>query len=303
MTSFQQSYHVSGNALYATTEYDEDIQDDPRGFVHIWEEPKPHARYIMGVDPSWGLTGWSRDSRNEADKKTDNGAIEIFRLDAIRMPLFDKGQPVMDPVTKTQRFLMRDLQVAEFAAPIDAVEIARVANILGRMYAGDQEDQCECILESFPGPGPLTLQELRRLDYMNMWHWEHIADGTASPTRTEGWHATPRSVQLLWSRSRRHLMQRQAKILSPWLLEEYSNAVVDMDKMSAKAAYGFHDDRLRAANMCFWAGHKWTTDPERSYEPVTETPNRDYQCFAPTLGDHHLSYAESRAAALDSWDS
>lgn len=299
--TFSESYHVAGSSLFSTQESDESVRDDPRGLVHLWEEPQQHAKYIMGIDPSYGITGWSRSSRTDSDRKTDNGAIEIYRLDAIRIPVMEKGKPAFDSITKQPKWQFRDLQVAEYAAPIDAVELARVANILGRMYAGDAEDQCECILESFPGPGPLTLQELFRLDYMNLWHWEYIADGAATATKQVGWHASPRSVQLLWSRSRRHLMQRGAKILSPALVDEYANAVVDMEKMSAKAAYGFHDDRLRASNLCFWAGHKWASDPERSYEPVTEKPLINFQNHAPVLGESY-TYADARAAALDTWD-
>lgn len=301
MSQFQEAYYVSGSSLHVSSDSDESLRDDPRGIVHLWEEPIQQAKYIMGIDPSYGITGWSRSARTDADRRTDNGAIEIFRLDAIKLPLFDKGIPLIDPATKQQQFVFRDLQVAEYAAPIDAVELARVANVLGRMYAGDAQDQCECILESFPGPGPLTLQELLRLDYMNLWHWEYIADGTAAATRQIGWHASARSTQLLWTRSRRHLMQRRAKILSPALVEEYANAVVDMEKMSAKAAYGFHDDRLRAANLCYWAGHKWASDPERSFEPVTEKPMQEWQSHAPVLGES-ISYVDARAAALDGWD-
>lgn len=299
--SFSQSYHVGSNSLIASSESDEAIADDPRGLVHLWEEPIPHAKYIMGVDVCEGITGWSRGSRNESDAKRDNGAIEIFRLDALRLPLWKDKQPLMDPLTKQQQFVMRDLQVAEYAAPIDPVELGRVVNVLGRMYAGDADDQCECIIEVYPGPGGITLQELLRLDYMNFWRWEHMENSVASQTSALGWHANQRTVHLLWTRARRHLIQRRAKIMSPALVAEYANAVVDMEKMSAKAAYGFHDDRLRAANMCFWAGHKWASDPERSYEPVTEKPMQEWQNHAPTFGDH-MSYADAKAMALDGWD-
>lgn len=297
-----EAYYVSGNNLKLSVESDEAIADDPRGIVHLWEEPKPGATYVMGVDPAYGLTGWSRATRMGGDHKTDNSAIEIIRIDAMRIPIFDKkGKAQYDQYTKQQQFLMRDLQVCEFAGPVDAVEIGRIANVLGRVYAGDAEDQCECILESFPGPGPLTLQEMLRLDYMNMWHWEYIADGIADPTRQIGWHASQRSVQLLWARSRRHLMQRRVKLLSPYLVQEYANAVIDMEKQNAKAAYGFHDDRLKAMNLCLWAGHKWSSDPERSFEPVTERPMQDWQTRAPVLGES-LTYSEAKAAAMDGWD-
>ena len=298
---FQSAFHVSGNSLITTAESDEAIREDPRGLVLMWEEPKPNAKYILAADPTEGLPGWSRSARRDGDHKIDNGAIEIFRPDAIRMPLFKDGKPLMDKATGQQRFVMRDLQVCEFAAPIDAVEIARVMNILGRIYAGDAEDQCECIYESYPGPGPLTTQELFRLGYGNLWTWQYFADTTATDTNSIGWHATPRSTRLLWTRARRHLMNRQAKIMSPFLVDEYANAVVDMDKMTAKGAYGMHDDRLRAANLAFWAGHKWDLAPESTNEVVTEHADVDWQHVAPVLGESR-SYREVWAETVENWD-
>ncbi len=45
-----------------------------------------------------------------------------------------------------------DIQVAEFAAPIDAEDAAGVVNFLGRMYAGaSEEDQALAIIEVQPG--------------------------------------------------------------------------------------------------------------------------------------------------------
>ena len=299
-TELQRSFHVSGNSLIATSESDESVNDDPRGLVLMWEEPKPYAKYIIGLDPSEGITGWSRGSRQDGDHKTDNGVVEVFRPNAMKLPLFKDGKPMIDKLTNQQMFVMRDLQVAEFAAPIDAVEIARVANILGRIYAGEDDDQAELILESYPGPGPLTTQELIRLGYGRLWMWEHFADSVVEETNAIGWHATPRSTRILWTRARRHLMERKAKILSKWLVAEYTNAVVDMDRMTARACYGQHDDRLRAANLCYWAGHRWTQNVESTYEQVTERPISDWQHNAPTLGENR-SYRETWAEAVDNW--
>lgn len=299
-TELQRSFHVSGNSLITTSESDESVYVDPRGLVLMWEEPKPWAKYILSIDPSEGITNWSRGSRQDGDHKTDNGVVEVFRPNAIKLPLFKDGKPLIDKITNQQMFVMRDLQVAEFAAPIDAVEIARVANILGRMYAGEDDDQCECILESYPGPGPLTTQELIRLGYGHLWMWEHFADSVVEETNAIGWHATPRSTRILWTRARRHLMERKAKIMSQWLYEEYKDAVVNMDKMTAAAPYGRHDDRLRAANLCFWAGHAWTQNVESTHEQVTERPISDWQHTAPTLGENR-SYREMWAESVDNW--
>jgi len=295
-------FHVSGNSLLPFSDSEESLQADPRGIVWMFEEPIPQAQYIMGCDASVGITGWSRATSTDGDHKIDNGAIEIFRVDAIKRLLTLKdGSPDIDPVTKLQKHIYRDLQVCEFAAPVDAVDIARVANVLGRIYAGNAEDQCELILESYPGPGMLTLQELMRLGYMNLWQWERIADGVAEQTPRIGWYSGRETQKILWYRSRRHLMERKAKVLSPWLLDEYRSAVIDMSKLRGVAGGGAHDDRMQAANMAFWAGHQWTYDPERTNEPVTLSPAIEPQRMAPVLGEYK-SYRDAWVDAVEEWE-
>lgn len=297
----QEAFHVSGSSLVRAIETAESIANDPRGIVHVWEEPKQHARYIIGCDPSVGITGWRRDLATDGDHKTDNSAIEVFRVDAIRAPVMKDGKPEIDPITKAPKFYYRDLQVAEFFAPIDAVEAARVCNLLGRIYAGDAEDQALLIHEAYPGPGVLTTQELLRLGYANLWYWETIADSVAEQTNSVGWHSNMNTQKILWYRSRRHLLERHAKIQSQWLLAEYANAVIDIEKMRARAAYGFHDDLIQAANMAFWAGHSWVYDVERTWEPVTQTGVVEPQLSAPVLGEYR-SYRDAWAEAIDAWD-
>jgi hypothetical protein len=107
---------------------------------------------------------------------------------------------------------------------------------------------------------------------------------------------------MLWYRARRHLMKRHVTIKSKWLLEEYANAEIDMSKMRARAAYGYHDDRFQAANMCFWAGHRWTYESESTNEEVTTSAEaKDYQRIAFGL-DNYQSYKDwvaDRVAELE----
>lgn len=288
-----------------TDETWEDIERDPRGLLLMWEPPKSGAKYIVALDASEGITGWNRGTRSDEDFKVDNSAIEVFHIDGMRELCWkeEKGQrvPDIDPTTRRQRIHYRDVQVAEFAAPCDAVEAARVANVIGRIYCGDAEDQAELIWEGWPGCGMLTTQELLRLGYGNLWHWEYIAD-VAEETNRLGWRSSRESMKLLWYRARRHLMQRNVVIRSKWLLEEYANAEIDMDKMRARASYGYHDDRFMAANLAFWAGHDWTYE-ESVREPVSTTPvPTDFQRIAPGLDDDTLSFSEWKAAATDWWE-
>jgi hypothetical protein len=297
------SYHISrSGSLLQTSESEESIAADPRGLLHMWEEPQKHRRYIIGCDPTFGQTGWNRSVRREGDHKIDNCAIEVFAVDALRVFARDEnGKALIDEETKAPKWFYQDKQVAEFFAPIDPVEAARVCDVVGRLYCGDADVHGELIFEGYPGPGVLTGQELLRLNYSNLWRWETIAGTQAEETNAVGWRSWQQSQLLLWQRARRHLLSRRALIRSAWLLAEYSNAVLDPNTMRARAAYGVHDDLLQAANMCYWAGHKWTYDVDREWEPVQEHKDTEAQRFAPTLDDYAGSTRERWGVAVDSW--
>ncbi len=298
---FPEVWHVGQNSIERAIESDESVMADPRGWLCVWEEPMPGAKYIMSLDPTEGQTGWTRATRHDGDRKIDNAAIEIFRIDALQRTKLDaNGDIIIDKYTKQPDFIWRDLQVAEFAAPLDPVEAARIACVLGRLYCGDAEEQCECIYEAYPGPGALSTQEFMRLGYANLWQWEYIADSVAEPTGRYGWRSSAQTQRLLWQRARRHLLSGRVKILSPWLLGEYRDAVVDPTTMRSVAGYGSHDDRLQAASMAYWAGHKWVYDPDRPPEEVAEKPNIDWQNRAPTIGDE-VNFREEWASLVDSW--
>ncbi len=288
-----------------TAEEWSDVERDPRGVVLAWEPPMPKAHYIMGLDPTEGITGWSRSTMVSEDvaHQPDNGVIEIFRVngefDLIYKEQDGRKVPDIDPQTGKQRRKYMDVQVAELAAPCDAVEIARMAYLLGSAYCGDEEDRCELVWEAWPGPGLLTTQELLRLGYSNLWEAEYI-DNVAKANGRIGWFSSRESQRFLWNRCRRHLMEKKVLIQSKHLLGEYANAEIDTEKMRARAASGFKDDRFQAANMALWAGHKWTYNEEH-HETVTEKPLSDYQLYAPTL-DEHTSYSEWKENCMADYD-
>lgn len=283
--------HVGDNkVLLHTSESWESVERDPRGLLLMWEPSDGRSKYIVGMDSSEGITGWTRGTKNEVDHKTDNGVVVVFKVDGAKMKIYD-------PTQKKDVIITQDVQVAEFAAPCDAVEIARIANVIGRLYATQEEDQAELIWESWPGCGILATQELIRLGYGNLWNWETLGNVVEETTHL-GWRSSRESQKILWMRARRHLTSKKVVMRSKWLLAEYANAEIDMEKMRARAAYGYHDDRFQAANMAFWAGHKWAYELESTVERVTTTaPNRDYQNFAPTLDDY-TSFSDWKADQL-----
>ena len=301
----QQSFYVKSSSLQLCHESWEDIDKDPRGLFHMWEEPDRRGTYKLSCDPSMGVTNWSRNRRMDGDHKVDNGAIVILKVDAIKdQDTHDDGSLKFDPVSNIPIWKYRDLQVGEYAGPVDATELARIANILGRVYAGADDDQCEMIYEAYPGPGILMTQELLRLGYANIWMWERIADNVAEQTNRMGWYSTNESQKILWLKSRRHIINRNILIRSKWLKEEYANSEMDLIKARARASYGFHDDRMQACNMAMWCAHKWTYDPERTDEEVKASPMSNPQTSAPTLEDYERdrrSYKDIWADDVDSW--
>lgn len=236
-----------------------DIREDPRGLAWMWEPKRSGELYFMGIDPTVGRTGWTREGRTEDDSKTDNGAIEIIRKGR-------NGQP--------------DVQVCEYAAPVDAFDLGYIANVLGRIYGQPDEDhQCKCIIESYPGPGAGTLQTLLQLGYTNLWKWEYFADTVATPTKSIGWQATARNNQSLWAKGSRLMNLRRTIVKSPWLTEECADLEVIPGKGWAEASYGAHDDRVRAFLLALWAANGWSLDVETTAEPVRrDVAQVDWQC-------------------------
>lgn len=235
-------YHLPGAGTLDALGFEshDHLDIDSRGLIKLWEPPRPNARYVMGVDPTAGLTNWHRSLRNDDDAKTDNGVIEIIRV----------GNGINIP----------DVQVGEYAAPIDAEDLADVCAMLGRMYCGNSEmGEALCILEVWPGPGALTVRRLiNHYGYSNLWRWEFLASLVPSITNEFGWRSDVKTLQLLWSRYARHLAKSLAVIKSPWLMEELS----DLQNIAGKtfpqpSGERKHDDRVRAHAMAVWAAHDW----------------------------------------------
>ena len=252
-----------------------DWDHDPRGILWIWEPPAARHTYIQAIDPSVGITGWNRYSRVKSDWRTNNGAIEILRI--------GKGTVANCQCShcrilceKNPSAEMPDHQVAEWAGPVDAFEIGEIANIVGRLYAGTDEDQCKTIGEAYPGPGKMTVQRMMELGYMNHWRWERYADGPVEATHSFWWWANQNNNKDLWFKSSRYLCTRGVVIRSPWLVDEYANLRYNPAKEWAENHNGA-DDRARAMNLAIWCAKGWSVNLERTAEPVTKGAKVDWQ--------------------------
>lgn len=258
-------YRVSGkHRMIRSTE--EVYDGDPRGIIWLFEPPSPRARYVMGVDATQGRTGWSRYNRTEDDSDIDNGAIEIIRLGT-----GEPGHPGFTP----------DVQVAEFAAPIDPYDLATVANAMGRLYGGRNEDgQALAIIEVYPGPGgPMQRTLMEKYGYTNMYRWQFLDTGAPAETRKfdYGWYSTKQSMQHLWTRGLRCFHRRQLLFKSPYLVEELADCQMDLVRLRGAAASGGHDDRATAMLLAVWAGHNWTFSIETRETRVETGPTVEWQ--------------------------
>ena len=249
---------------------------DARGYVLIFEPPSTREQYVMGCDPTVGRVGWNRQIRTRDDLRTDNGAIEIIKLGRM-------GKP--------------DVQVCEYAAPIDPEDLADVCNTLGRMYSGSEESgQCLCCIEVYPGPGLLTQRKMiNALGYYNMFVWKYLDSMSVKLSTSLGWQSSPKSVRDLWIRGTRHISRDQVKVLSPYLAEELAHCEADELKMTAKASSGKHDDRVRAFLMAIWALHDW------SYQ-IEETPTKVIEGKAPNWQASDMSLDRMYDAWNDRFD-
>lgn len=244
----------------AIVPYVPDGDKDARGIVWMWEPPSKVADYFIGVDPTVGITGWNRALRTRDDYKTDNAVIEVFRSGGGAHP---------------------DVQVAEYAAPIDPEDLAPVVNALGKMYGGrNEESEALVIIEVYPGPGWMTQRELiNRFGYTNIYVWRYEDTRNSRMSSKLGWYSSRASRRDLWLKGMRHINSKQVVIQSPWLVEEMTDCTPDnFLAMTARASYGAHDDRVVAMLLSLWAANEWSMYADPPEKATVEVgPDKDYQ--------------------------
>ena len=224
---------------------------DPRGILQVYEEPNPRATYVIGCDPTFGIAGWNRHIRTKDDAKVDNAAIEVFRVG---------GQ-------------YPDVQVAEWAAPLDAEGLAEICNFIGKLYAGADEDQQALMcIETYPGTGWMTQRELiSRFGYTHLPPWLVENSLAMKTTHRLGWVSNRSTRQDLWTRGVAHLTKKMAILRSPWLIEEMADCTPDSFlAASGRARNGLHDDRVVAMLIALWYANEWTLNLEPTERSVVE---------------------------------
>lgn len=297
-----------------------ELDRDIRGVVFLWEQPNERYHYVLGCDPTGGIPGWKRIFKQSNDANTDNGAIEIFRRGRPARSCDDCSSRGWHP-TSTKGITVecrtcdgrgkldgRAVQVAEFAAPIDAEDIALYVYVLGRLFRGSSEfEECLAIIES-NNTGLLTIRKLQAAyDYTNLWQSDTI-NNSITPKHTSGigFSSSATTVPVLHARSRSVVMRRDVEIRSKHLVKEYSDAIVkitgsDSDGNSTSIVVrerfivppggGRHDDRMTASFLVFWALFDWTESGNQADDGGYESPARR---TIPDLAARDVSAAEQK---------
>lgn len=255
MSDLKQSAWRIGTRSISPTEVDD---PDPRGIFWMWEEPRPTATYIVSTDPTVGKTGWSRWSRTDDDLRIDNAVVQILRMGR---RVGGEQQP--------------DIQVAEYAAPIDAVDLAPVVNAIGRLYCGDAEDGQALLIGEVTGPGAVTLRELiDRYGYTNHWKWTRWGGMSTQRTGQPWWYSSRSANKDLWMRGLHHIHKGRVQLRSAALVEEMSDCVADSYTLIGEARHGRHDDRVMSLLFALWAAHDWSLSDE-PFEDATAATRQD----------------------------
>lgn len=247
------------------TEFD---RRDPRGQLLVWEPPSPRADYVVGCDPTFGIVGWNRLYRSNREEAHDNAAIEVFR----------RGHIGKDGL-KTP-----DVQVAEWAGPLDAEDLADVCNFVGRLYGGSHEDgQALMCIEVYPGTGWLTQRKLiSNFGYNRLPPWLKEGKGFSQyNTGKFGWISNMSTRKDLWTRGASHLNRRKAVVNSSFLVEEMVDCTPDnfLSVTARAVATGRHDDRVVAALIALWFCNEWEigADPTEPTGPAQQAEAADWQ--------------------------
>lgn len=202
--------------------------DDPTGRVVVWEKRRPGYTYVVGVDASYGLEGG------------DNAAIQVIRV----------GNR-FDP----------DEQVAEFCGTVDPISLAIPAILMGTMYTdSDYGSPAKMAVEANPGsPGGITLPEVMRSGYSNLYIWRKTTTIDGGYTKQVGWYTTPSTRPILTSTGEKALKEGSLAVNSVWLADELKTYVahpLELGRSKHAAAEGYHDDRIMALFIALVVAHE-----------------------------------------------
>jgi hypothetical protein len=195
------------------------IYEYPRSSRH----PKGSSSYVMAVDVADGVG-------------LDYSVIDLYRMPSVEEP--------------TE-------QVAQFVSnTLKPVEIARIADAIGRLYVDRDGIEAQAAVESNIGPGIVVQSELQlHLGYTNFYVWETLDAGDASArfTKRIGWATTQRTRPIILARFYEGLTTKDPitgfldlRLHSPISRAELRHLIIPKEPGArlgdAVAAPGHHDD-------------------------------------------------------------
>ena len=246
----------SGLSVFVGPMHPAEVDRDPRGVIWLWEQPLTNRAYYCGADPSGGIPGWNRAMRQKDDIKTDNGVVEVYRKELSAR---------------------KAVQVAEFAAPVDAEDLAKWIWVLSKLFVGNCEmDECPTIVEN-NNTGLLTVRKLvGEYGHTNLYRTRAIDGEVPKFTNSLGWNSSPSTVPILHARSKGVIERGDVEIRSVWLAKELSDAIVqtyadgERARFHVPAGAGRHDDRMAASFFDWWQLWDWTEAPEEAQSRLPE---------------------------------
>lgn len=223
----------------------------------IYEYPRARGprQYVMAVDVADGV------------------GLDYSVIDLIRMPTIE------EPTEQVAQFVSNTLK---------PVEIARIADAIGRFYADDQGTEALAAIESNIGPGLVTQAELQEhLGYSNFFVWQVLDAGDLSKRFTTriGWATTQRTRPIILSRLHEGLTTKDPitgvldlRLHSPITRAELRHLIIPKvpgaSLLDAEAAPGHHDDCVMAAAIGNWVAYQQLGGEA---EPIHEKRHRREQ--------------------------
>jgi hypothetical protein len=209
----------------------------------VWELAKPGYTYVVGVDVSYGHDGG------------DSSAIEVIRIG-------NKWS--------------KDEQVAEYRGTISPLDLAKVVDMVGKIYTDKYEAlPAKVAVECNPGsPGIVTQNELQRRGYTHFYIWKRPLKMDGGWTNEYGWWTTNFTRPIMTETGVDYIKKGWLVINSPFTVEEmtsFVNTGADKGKRHYGHAPGYHDDRIIALFIAVTVAH------ENDSRNIAEDRRRHYE--------------------------
>lgn len=206
-------------------EFDEDYP--PMGGLVVWEAPRKGHRYVVGVDPSWGIG-------------EDRAAIHVNRVGTMHE---------------------KDTQVAEFCSDMMNVhDLTPICYMIGEMYKDEVEDEPALMVVEVNISDDIVHRLRMDYNYPNLYIRKKFDSLTKTVTTSLGWKTDLRNRPSIIQKGLHYVKNGWWNINSPWLINELQTIEKrkdpDLVRDRVEAAPGAHDDLAMAGFIALFASHE-----------------------------------------------